>query len=60
MGTKTLIVLNNDQTVKDLLDKRSAIYSDRMEMYTTGQVASGGLRMLAMVGLVSRALVFPH
>ncbi|KAK0664850.1 Cytochrome P450 monooxygenase yanC [Lasiodiplodia hormozganensis] len=48
MGTKTLIVLNNDQTVKDLLDKRSAIYSDRMEMYTTGQVASGGLRMLAM------------
>ncbi|KAL0264606.1 hypothetical protein SLS55_000556 [Diplodia seriata] len=48
MGTKTLIVLNNDQVVKDLLDKRSAIYSDRMDMYTTGEIASGGLRMLAM------------
>ncbi|EKG13898.1 Cytochrome P450 [Macrophomina phaseolina MS6] len=48
MGTKTLIVLNNDQVVKDLLDKRSAIYSDRMDMYTTGEIASGGLRLLTM------------
>lgn len=53
MGTKTIIVLNNDQVVKDLLDKRSAIYSDRMEMYTIGEIASGGLRMLTMVGSVS-------
>ncbi|OJD35711.1 cytochrome p450 [Diplodia corticola] len=57
MGTKTLIVLNNDQVVKDLLDKRSAIYSDRMEMYTTGEIASGGLRMLAMMRKMNHALL---
>ncbi|GME27166.1 cytochrome p450 [Neofusicoccum parvum] len=48
LGTKTLIVVNSDEVVKDLLDKRSAIYSDRMDMYTTGEIASGGLRLLTM------------
>ncbi|KAL1619516.1 hypothetical protein SLS56_010060 [Neofusicoccum ribis] len=48
LGTKTLIVVNSDEVVKDLLDKRSAIYSDRMDMYTTAEIASGGLRLLTM------------
>jgi hypothetical protein len=49
LGTKVMIVLSSDQAVKDLLDKRSSIYSSRPDMYL-GMVASGGLRMLLMVG----------
>lgn len=48
LGTKVMIVLNTDQAIKDLLDKRSNIYSSRPEMYL-GQIVSGGLRMLLMV-----------
>lgn len=43
-----MIVLNTDQAVKDLLDKRSNIYSSRPDMYL-GQIVSGGLRVLLMV-----------
>jgi hypothetical protein len=49
LGTKVMIVLNSDQAIKDLLDKRSGIYSSRTDMYL-GTVVSGGLRMLLMVG----------
>jgi hypothetical protein len=48
LGTKVMIVLSSDQAIKDLLDKRSAIYSSRPDMYL-GKVVSGGLRMLLMV-----------
>jgi hypothetical protein len=48
LGTKVMIVLSSDQAVKDLLDKRSGIYSSRPDMYL-GNVVSGGLRMLLMV-----------
>jgi hypothetical protein len=54
LGTKVMIVLSSDQAVKDLLDKRSGIYSSRPDLYL-GQIASGadefsgGLRMLFMV-----------
>lgn len=48
LGTKVMIVLSSDQAIKDLLDKRSGIYSSRPEMYL-GQVVSGGLRVLLMV-----------
>lgn len=53
LGTKVMIVLSSDQAVKDLLDKRSGIYSSRPDLYL-GQIASGasegsgGLRMLFM------------
>ncbi|TPX18509.1 uncharacterized protein E0L32_011622 [Thyridium curvatum] len=47
LGTKVMIVLSSDKAVKDLLDKRSTIYSSRPEMYL-GQIISGGLRMLLM------------
>jgi hypothetical protein len=48
LGTKVMVVLNSDQAIKDLLDKRSGIYSSRTDMYL-GMVVSGGLRMLLMV-----------
>ena len=51
LGTKTLIVLSSDVAVKDLLDKRSAIYSDRPDMYIGMTLGSGGLRILMMVDL---------
>ena len=49
LGTKVMIVLNSDQAIKDLLDKRGAIYSSRPEAYIAQDVLSGGLRVLFMV-----------
>jgi hypothetical protein len=49
LGTKTLIVLSNDEAVKELLDRRSTIYSDRQDMYIGQTLCSDGLRMLIMV-----------
>lgn len=46
--TKVMIVLSSDTTIKELLDKRSGIYSSRPDMYF-GQIVSGGFRMLLMV-----------
>jgi len=48
LGTRTLIVLSTDVTVKDLLDKRSAIYSDRQDHYVGQTLCSGDLRLLMM------------
>ncbi|KAG9693583.1 putative cytochrome P450, partial [Aureobasidium melanogenum] len=48
LGTRVLIVLSSDQAVKDLLDKRSAIYSAREDMYVGQTLCSGGLRFLMM------------
>jgi hypothetical protein len=50
LGTKTLIVLSSDEAVKDLLDRRSGIYSHRQEMYIGQTLCSGNLRLLMMVG----------
>lgn len=44
-----MIVLSSDCAVKDLLDKRSGIYSDRMDIYIGQTLASGGKRILMMV-----------
>ena len=49
LGSKTMIVLSSDQAIKDLLDKRSAIYSDRMDLYIGQTLVSRGLRILMMV-----------
>ena len=49
LGTKVLIVLSSDEAVKELLDKRSAIYSDRQDMYIGQTLCSGDLRLLMMV-----------
>ncbi|KAL3476681.1 cytochrome P450 [Aspergillus californicus] len=48
LGTQCMIILSSDEAVKDLLDKRSGIYSDRQEMYIGQVLCSGGLRMLMM------------
>ncbi|KAH8649736.1 putative cytochrome P450 [Tricladium varicosporioides] len=48
LGTKTLIVLSSDEAVKDLLDRRSGIYSHRQEMYIGQTLCSGDLRLLMM------------
>jgi len=47
LGTTVTIVLSSDAVVKDLLDKRSGIYSSRPEMYISS-LASGNLRMVLM------------
>lgn len=44
-----MIVLSTDTAVKDLLDKRSAIYSDRPDMFIGQKIASGDLRLVVMV-----------
>jgi len=49
LGTKTLIVLSSDTAVKELLDRRSGIYSDRQDMYIGQTLCSGDLRLLMMV-----------
>ncbi|TCD67506.1 hypothetical protein EIP91_012311 [Steccherinum ochraceum] len=40
---KPAVVINNHQIAADLLDKRSAIYSDRPRLVMTGEVLSGKL-----------------
>jgi hypothetical protein len=49
LGTKVLIVLSSDEAVKELLDRRSGLYSDRPEMYIGQTLCSGDLRLLMMV-----------
>ena len=49
LGTKVLIVLSSDEAVKELLDRRSGIYSDRQDMYVGQTLCSGDLRLLMMV-----------
>jgi hypothetical protein len=48
LGTSVMIVLSSDVAIKDLLDKRSGIYSSRPP-FSVGQMISGGQRMLLMV-----------
>lgn len=47
LGTNVMIVLCTDKAIKDLLDKRSNIYSSRTELYL-GNLVSGYLRVLLM------------
>lgn len=49
LGTKVMIVLSTDVAVKDLLDKRGAIYSGRPDSYVAQDLCSGGLRFLLTV-----------
>lgn len=54
LGTQTLIVLSNDVAIKELLDKRGGIHSDRLEMYIGQTLCSGGYRFLMLVSIVTR------
>lgn len=60
LGTKCLIVLSSDEAVKELLDKRSNIYSHRQEMYIGQTLCSGDLRLLMMVLRHMRPLIDLH
>lgn len=51
LGTKTMIVLSSDQAVKELLDKKSANYSSRPDLYTGQTLMSGDKRMVMMVSI---------
>ena len=53
IGTNTLVVLSSGAVVKELLDKRSAIYSSRPILYVGQHLLSGGLRMLLMVSTLA-------
>ncbi|KAI1613495.1 cytochrome p450 monooxygenase [Exophiala viscosa] len=48
LGTKPTIILSSDVAIKDLLDKRGGIYSDRPDMFISQRVASGGHRLVVM------------
>lgn len=55
LGTKTMIVLSGDTVIKDLVDKRGAIYNSRPDLYIAS-LMTGGLRPSFKVGeLVSLA-----
>ncbi|KAI1432418.1 cytochrome P450 [Xylaria sp. CBS 124048] len=48
LGAQVVIVLSSDVVIKELVDKRSSIYSSRPEAYIAQDVISGGLRPLFM------------
>lgn len=64
LGTKPTIVLSSDIAVKELLDKRGNIYSDRPALFVSQIIASGGHRLVIMVSaaVLSLAIVwnFPY
>lgn len=49
LGTQVWIVLCRDWMVKDLLDKRGAIYSSRPDAHLAQDVFSGGMRAFLLV-----------
>ncbi|KAI5854501.1 cytochrome P450 [Durotheca rogersii] len=62
LGTKVMVVLNSDVAIKDLIDKRGAIYASRPEAYVAQDILSGGLRVLFMPnsGVWKTARKFVH
>lgn len=48
-----MVVLSSDQAIKDLLDKRSNIYSSRTDQYL-GKIVSGNLRLVHMVSALRK------
>ncbi|KAG9945351.1 cytochrome P450, partial [Aureobasidium melanogenum] len=48
VGSRPMIVLGSVEVVKDLLDKRSAIYSDRPEAYAAKHIPTSKLRIVFM------------
>ena len=48
LGTNVWIVLSSDEAIKELLDRRSGIYSSRLDMYVGQTLCSDGMRLLMM------------
>lgn len=44
LGTKVMMIVSDDETVKELIDRRGAIASARPDMYIGAELASGGFR----------------
>lgn len=59
LGTTVMIVLSSDQAIKDLLDKRSSIYSSRPDMYMARTISNSS-RMLLMVGFGHNPVGITH
>jgi hypothetical protein len=51
LGSKTFIVLNTPTAVKDLLDKKSSIYSTRPDLYMGHEVVGAGQRFVSMASI---------
>ncbi|RYC56736.1 hypothetical protein CHU98_g9465 [Xylaria longipes] len=60
LGTQVLVVLSSDVAIKELLDKRSAVYSDRLEMYIGQTLCSGGYRFLMLFRKLGHQLLNAH
>jgi hypothetical protein len=61
LGTKTMIVLNDEKSVKELLDRRSSIYSSRPDLYFGHTLLGGENRMSVMpYGSAWRTVSFIH
>lgn len=60
LGSKTLVVLNKPQAIKDLIDKRGAVYGSRPDLYIGQTLISGGHRLLMMVSGFIVAITFRH
>lgn len=48
LGTTVMIVISSDRVVKDLLEKRSGIYSSRPDMYIMRELSGGDNRITFM------------
>lgn len=48
LGTNVWIVLSSDEAIKELLDRRSNVYSSRLDMYIGQTLCSDGMRLLMM------------
>ena len=60
LGTKTTIVLSSGEAVKELLDKRSAIYSDRQgsrKFIVSYQVLADKMKIITLAKTSSRAVI---
>lgn len=57
LGTTVMIVLSSDQVVKDLLDKRSGIYSSRPDLYVMKLLSGGYTRVTFMASITTLILV---
>lgn len=60
LGTRVRIVLASDQAVKDLMDKKSHIYSGRPPMYIGQDIISGGKRAFLNVSRHSKDFEVEH
>jgi hypothetical protein len=58
LGTQPMIVLSSGTAVKDLLDRRGNIYSDRADSYIA-TMASGDYHTLTLVREASEVILGP-